>query len=304
MEVLLGAWLDVLAQRGCSRHTVRAYQADVRDFLAFIREKLGDSMASTPSCLDIAHLRTYLASRFGGHEASTLARNISSLRSFGAFLVRRGVLAQNPVRLAPAFKQRSLLPRFLTADDAKRLVEAPGASPKIPRRAEARRLAMRDRAILECLYGAGLRVSEVVALDVADLDPDGDGFLVRVRHGKGDKERITPLGSHGATAVRAWLERRGDADGALFLNARGGRLTTRSVARMVAVYSNGATLAGRVSPHALRHSFATHLLDSGCDLRAIQEMLGHASLGTTQRYTHVGIDHLMKVYDRAHPHAR
>lgn len=292
MHAHLGAWLDELARRGFAAHTRRAYAADVRDFLVFVEQADG---AAAVRCLDVPHLRAYLAARFGRREASTMQRRIASLRAFADFLVRRRAIPENAARLVPLPKAKQVLPRVLTVDDAFRLVEAPEGD---------RRLVARDRALLEVLYGGGLRVSEVVALDVDDLVPDGDGFLVRVRRGKGGKDRVVPLGAKAAGALRAWIDLRGAHPGPLLGNARGGRLTDRSVRRMVNRYSNGATLAGRVSPHALRHSYATHLLDSGADLRSIQELLGHASLGTTQRYTHVGIDRIMKVYDRAHPRAQ
>lgn len=224
-----------------------------------------------------------------------MARKVSSLRAFAAFLLGRRLIPENPFRLVPMPKRKTTLPRVMTVDDAFRLMEAP---------AESGKMVARDRAILECLYGAGLRVSELCGLDVVDVQTDSEGMRLHVRHGKGGKERLAPLGSKGASALHSWLGERGSEPGALFKNARGGRLTTRSVGRMVAQYSNGATQGGRVSPHALRHSYATHLLDAGADLRAIQELLGHASLATTQRYTHVSIDRLMKVYDRAHPRAK
>jgi integrase/recombinase XerC len=218
-------------------------------------------------------------------------------------LVREGLLKDNPVQLVSSPRQTRTLPRVLTAEDSARLMDAP-AGDGAP--------AARDRAMLEVLYGAGLRVSELCALDLGDVERDGDGVVLRVRHGKGRKERLAPLGAAGVAALDAYLGRRGELASrrrasdphALFRDARGGRIGQRRVRHLVNVYSNGATLAGRVSPHALRHSFATHLLDGGCDLRSIQEMLGHASLSTTQRYTHVGIEHLMKVYDAAHPRSR
>ena len=289
---MLGAFEDELLRRGRSPHTRRAYLRDVREFLDHLTER---GVTPAPARLDVLEIRAYLAARFGRLLSSTLARKLSSLRTFGAFLQQRGARPDNAARLVATPKQRRLLPRFLTVDDAFRLM---GAS-----EGDAHG-ALRDRAILEVLYGAGLRVSEVCGLDVDDVRREGDLAMLHVRHGKGNKQRIVPLGSRGVAALDAWLRARPAGGGALFLNRRGGRLSTRSVARMVAALSALHSSTGRVSPHALRHSFATHLLDSGCDVRSIQELLGHASLSTTQRYTHVGIGHLMEVYDKAHPRSR
>ena len=292
MQQLLCAFEDELVRRGRSPHTRRAYLRDVGEFLEHLDRQ---GVPPSPARLDIPEIRAYLAARFGKVLPSTLARKLSSLRTFGAFLQQRGARADNPARLVTTPRKRRLLPRFLTVDDAFRLMDAPDGDAGA---------ALRDRAILEVLYGAGLRVSEVCGLDADDVRREADLAMLRVRHGKGNKERIVPLGSRGLAALDAWLARRPAGGGALFLNHRGGRLTTRSVARMVAAFSALHSTTGRVSPHALRHSFATHLLDSGCDLRSIQEMLGHANLSTTQRYTHVGIGHLMEVYDKAHPRSR
>lgn len=292
MELFANNWGDELLRRGFSVNTRRAYLTDLFDFLGFVRSQ---GEPTTLACLDVAHLRAYLAQRFESREASTMARKVSSLRAFAQFLVAKHKLPSNPFRGLPVPKQKSILPRVLTVDDAFRLMDAPQGE---------RPVHSRDRAILECLYGAGLRVSELVGLDLSDMTPDGEGLLLHVRHAKGGKERVVPLGSKGKKALQAWLSERKSSLPAVFTNMRGGRLTTRSVARLVAIYSNGSTLTGRISPHALRHSYATHLLDAGADLRAIQELLGHARLSTTQRYTHVGLDRIMKVYDHAHPRAR
>lgn len=287
-------------ERHASAHTVRAYRRDIEEFIAFVKEKTGRE--PTAADLDIPQVRGYLASLFGSNAASTIGRKLSSLRSFGTFLVRRGARQDNPASLVAMPKRAQVLPHFLTEEEAGDLMEAPeGDGPA----------AARDRAILEVLYGGGLRVSEVCGLDLGDVEP-GEG-VVRVRGGKGDKDRIVPLGGAALSMIASYLEHRpslrhprtGRQDpAALFLNQRGGRLTTRSVARMV---SRDAALVGtrtHVSPHALRHSCATHMLGSGADLRAIQEILGHSSLQTTQKYTHVDIEHLIKVYDDAHPRAR
>ena len=301
MRKLAEDFLQSLAhERRASEHTVRAYRHDLEEFLAFVADR--QKRPAEPRDLEIAMVRGYLASLFGGNGASTIARKLSSLRSFGAYLVRRGERADNPAELVAMPKRPKVLPRFLSVDDASRLMEAP--DPDSP-------AGRRDRAMLEVMYGSGLRVSEVCGLDVADLEL-ADATL-RVRQGKGGKDRIVPIGGAEAGALEAYLgvrsllrhPRTGYQDPqALFLSRRGARLTTRSVARLV---DRGCLEVGtrtRVSPHALRHSCATHMLDGGADLRTIQEILGHASLKTTQRYTHVSIDHLAKVYDASHPRAR
>jgi len=208
---------------------------------------------------------------------------LSSLRAFFQFLVRRRVIASNAAKLVASPKRPRKLPRFLSADDAARLVEAPTTP--------------RDRALCELLYGCGLRVSEAVGLDVTDLDGDE----LRVRRAKRGKERIVPIGRKAHEALAAYIGKRGE--GPMFISARGKRLSDGEARRIVrrAVLLGGTPYA---TPHALRHSYATHLLDSGADLRSIQELLGHASLSTTQRYTHVSIAHLAQVYDAAHPRAR
>lgn len=292
MDELLRAFEDELERRGRSPHTRRAYLLDVREFLAHLR---GRGIDPSPAHMDVPDIRAYLASRFGHCQSSTLARKLSSLRTFAAFLQQRGTVGDNAARLVATPKQGRKLPRFLTVDDAFRLMNAPDGDELA---------AVRDRAVLEVMYGSGLRLSEVCGLDVEDIRREGESAMLRVRRGKGNKDRIVPLGSRGLAALDAWLAKRPMGSSALFLNRFGRRLGTRSVGRMVAVLSALASTTGRVTPHALRHSFATHLLDSGCDLRAIQEMLGHASLSTTQRYTHVGIGHLMEVYDKAHPRSR
>jgi integrase/recombinase XerC len=284
------AFLASLEQRGLSGHTRAAYGRDLEEFRRVIAARLGREPA--PARVDTVQVRAYLAALFGTNDSASIARKFSSLRAFFRFLTRRGDVARDPTAAIRQPKRKRALPRALSVDDAFRVVESPE-----PKRAD---LEARDRAIVEVLYGAGLRVSELCGLDVGDVGRD-EG-LVRVRHGKGGKERIVPLGAKALAALDAYLALR-PGGGALFTNARGGRITPRSVQRHLA---RAAALAGvdGVSPHALRHSFATHLLDGGVDLRSIQELLGHASLSSTQIYTKVSLDHLMKVYDDAHPHAR
>jgi integrase/recombinase XerC len=284
--------------RRASPHTQRAYGADVAQFVTFARKRL----ARTPALADLNTrlVRDYLAHLYGCCDAATCARKLSSVRAFLAFLVKRKLLAHNPAQAVPAPKRARKLPRLLSVDDAARLCDT---QEKV-----ARPTAPRDRALLELLYGTGLRVSEAVALDVADVELRGGQVLVR--HGKRGKQRVVPLGRKAHAALSAWLRVRSQVEGpqagaesALFLSTRGRRLPTGEARRIV---RRAVLLAGTApaTPHALRHSYATHLLDSGADLRSIQALLGHESLSTTQRYTHLSIGHLTEVYDRAHPRAR
>jgi integrase/recombinase XerC len=247
------------------------------------------------SYLDI---RAYLASLHRRNAKSSVARKLSALRSFFAYLVRQGVIQGNPAEMVAAPKMAQKIPEILPVDDAFRLMLGPNADSV---------LGCRDLAILEVLYSCGLRVSELTSLNLDSIDAELG--IVRVI-GKGDRERVVPIGSKALEAVGAYRARREELlagkeeHGALFLNSRGGRLSQRSVARLLTRYVRHCRLSRVVSPHGLRHSFATHLLDAGADLRAVQEMLGHASLSTTQRYTHLTVDKLMAVYDRAHPRSR
>ena len=303
----------LVGERRSSPHTVRAYLADLGEFVRFATERLArEGRPFEPASLDVPLLRSYLASLFGNHEPASIGRKLASVRSFCRYLVRLGAIEDSPARLVKSPKQKKPLPKVLPVDDVFRLCDRP-PEPVAAGPAAAAAVA-RDHAIVELLYGAGLRVSECVGLDRDDLErhDGGAGALVRVRAGKGRKDRIVPVGSKAVAALAEYLEQRPalrdprtgrQHDRALFLNQRGGRLTTRSVGRHLLRDEIQAGVRA-ASPHALRHSFATHLLDGGADLRSIQELLGHQSLATTQRYTHVSIDHLMDVYDRAHPHAK
>ncbi|MBI5479386.1 MAG: tyrosine-type recombinase/integrase [Deltaproteobacteria bacterium] len=300
-------------ERRASPHTVRAYLGDLAEFVRFAEGRLARAgRPFAPASLDVPLLRSYLASLFGNHEPASIGRKLASVRSFCRYLVRLGVIEDSPARLVKSPKQKKPLPQVLPVDDVFRLCDRP--ADRAPAGSPAAAAVARDHAIVELLYGGGLRVSECVGLDRDDLErhDGGAGALVRVRGGKGRKDRIVPIGSKAVAAVAEYLAVRPalrdprtgrQHDRALFLNQRGGRLTPRSMARHLLrdEIKSGVRAA---SPHALRHSFATHLLDGGADLRSIQELLGHQSLATTQRYTHVSIDHLMDVYDRAHPHAR
>jgi integrase/recombinase XerC len=286
------AFADHLAvERALSPRTVAAYRRDLEEFQRILAERRG--VDPVPARVDIVGVRTYLAALFPTHDAASIARKLSALRTFFRWLARRGEIADDPTALIRSPRRRKGLPRALSVDDTFRLLDRPAET----------LLTARDRAIHEVLYGAGLRVSECCALDVVDLRRDGEDVLLRVRRGKGGKERVVPLGGQAVATIDAYLARRGAASGPLFTNARGGRLGARSVQRHL---RRDAALCGvaDVTPHVLRHSYATHLLDGGADLRSIQELLGHASIAATQVYTGVSLDHLMSVYDRAHPHAR
>lgn len=306
METAVAAFRQYLtAEKRASEHTIRAYLADVEELVAFARRTL--NREASLGELDVILCRSYLASLHGRNDAVTIGRKLSSLRAFFRLAVRRRLVAGSPVAALRAPKRAKRLPSFLGKDEVARLLDARGRRPD----AEAGEIAL-ERALFEVIYGAGLRISEACALDLGDLEPERAGATVRVRQGKGRKDRLVPLGTKAGEALRAYAphrtarlaeaRRRVDA-AALFVNVRGRRLGPRAVRRLLA-RREIATGTPRVSPHALRHSFATHLLGEGADLRAIQEMLGHASLRTTQRYAHVDIDHLMAVYDKAHPRAR
>ena len=292
----------LVVEDNASAHTVRNYGIDLRQLRAYLLEHRIGLTASANDVelagVDALAIRGFLASLLKRHRKSSVGRKLSATRCFFRFLLRRGHLTADPTVGLVTPRKDHQLPVHLTVDDMFRLLEAP------PRETPA---GLRDRAILEVMYSCGLRVSEVVGLDWGDIDLELE--IVRVR-GKGGKERLVPIGRAALAALSAYrgqrealCPRRLYDPGAVCLNRRGKRLTTRSVARMLEGYVLASGLATKASPHALRHSFATHLLNAGADLRAIQELLGHASLSTTQRYTHVNLDQLMRVYDKAHPRA-
>jgi integrase/recombinase XerC len=304
MEDAIRAFVTFLeVERGASRETIRAYHSDLRQFVTFVKAiRPTHAEPFTPRTADSLLIRSYLARLDQDNEKkSTLARKLATLRSFYRFLLREGRVAANPANDVHTPKLPQHLPRVLTKDDANALMEFPDGD---------RLSDLRDRAILETLYSTGTRVSELVGMSWEDINFN-DG-IVRIR-GKGRKERLVPIGAVALEAIRDYqaalhrsafsAQHSAPNETAVFLNSRGGRLTTRSVERLVATYSSRLS-AGRISPHALRHSFATHLLDEGADLRVIQELLGHASLDTTQKYTHLAMDQLLKVYDHAHPRAK
>ncbi len=305
MQRLIARYLAHLAEeRALSPHTVRAYAGDLERFLGFLAgDFLNQSPESVrPAAVDTLAVRSFLAhlSRSGVGRRSQ-GRALSVLRSLFKFACREGELLTNPAAGIRTPKHPKHLPRHLRPGEVETLIEQPEGGDD---------LALRDRAFLELLYASGLRVGELVSLDWNDLDLDGR--VLRVL-GKGGKERMVPFGKPAAEALRAWRRaaasrpapdaRERDVD-AVFLNSRGGRLTDRSVRRLLDRYADSAQLPPGIHPHTLRHTFATHLLEGGADLRAIQELLGHSSLATTQKYTHLEIERLLQVYREGHPRAK
>ena len=290
---LFSRWLE--SEKGYSEHTVSGYRRDLFEFTSYLGD---DRPADNVKGSDV---RGFVSSLHGRNNPATVSRKLSALRSFFKFLQREKIVVDDPLTGISGPKMGRSIPVFLTVDEVFLLLEAPDKRDS---------LMGRDRAVLELLYSTGMRVAELVSRDIEDLDFDNE--MLRVR-GKGNKERLVPVGRPAIEAVNRWLterqalimdrlKRRHDAETeALFLNGRGSRLTTRSVERLVRKYAERCGFRNQVTPHALRHSFATHLLEMGADLRVVQELLGHASLSTTQRYTHLTIDHLTEVYDKAHP---
>ncbi len=288
-------WLKV--EKSYSAHTVDSYCRDLAEFDQFAG--LGE-----PGSITTPLVRSFVYTLSNRNKSASVARKLSALRTFFRYLQREGDIVANPVLAISMPRPDRYMPAFLTVDEVFSLLEAPGGEDTF---------AARDRAILEMLYSTGMRVAELVGLNLENLDSAEE--TVRVL-GKGKKERLVPVGRPALEAIRNYLSQREQisrqrlARGrepeimALFLNNRGQRLTVRSVERLVSDYAVRAGIINRVTPHALRHSFATHLLEMGADLRVVQELLGHASLSTTQKYTHLNLDHLSRVYDQAHPLAR
>lgn len=289
--------------RGASPHTIRSYIKDIRQFEDFLRggvkENEGGGKLLNASPDDI---RAYLGSIIGERERSSVSRKLSSLRAFYRFLLKRDYIERSPAAIVSYPKGETKLVDYLTVDDVFRLIETAGGEKPSEKR---------DRAVLELLYSTGIRVSELVGLDISDVDFEQSVLKVS---GKGKKERVVPAGDPALSSLRDYLNVRkldnfGTAknhilEDALFLNMRGGRLSARSVNRIVKKYILLGSMTLNVSPHKLRHAFATHLLEMGAGLRDIQELLGHESIAATQKYTHVTIDRLMEVYDRAHPRSK
>jgi len=293
VDAEIAAFLRALeGERGVSPHTLTAYRRDVGRFARFLRREGVDGWAGVPP----AAARRYVASLDGRLARSAIARNLSALRTFYRFLYREGRVARDPFGVIVAPRQHARLPKVLTPEEVAAVLGAP--DPSTP-------AGLRDRALLELLYATGLRVGELVGLRVADISAREE---IRVL-GKGRRERIVLVGGPAQDALSSYvrdgrpaLVRKRDA-GALFLNVRGGGLTDRGVRVILDRCIRRAALGRRISPHVLRHTFATHLLDGGADLRSVQELLGHVNLATTQIYTHVSREWLKRVYDRAHPRA-
>ncbi len=299
MDEALAEYLRHLAlEKNASAHTVKSYREDLTQAVEFFRTRLGQQTPRVEQ-LTTRLLRAHLAwLSEQGYARSTIARRLAAIRSWCRFLCRQGALSANPATGLRGPRQDKRLPHFVSREDMTRLLEAPPA---------ATPLGLRDRAILETLYSAGLRVSELTGLNVEDVELRDGVAMVR---GKGRKERLALLGPPAIEAIEKWLPERHNLAGpralqqpALFLNRSGTRLSTRSVGRLLEKYLAQAGLDPRTSPHTLRHSFATHLLDAGADIRSVQELLGHRSLATTQVYTHVSTQRLRESYLKAHPRA-
>ena len=298
MQSAAAAFLRYLeVERNASPLTIKSYREDLELLAVYLEEAFG--RVPTPGELTSLDLRGYVAWQTeSGYAKSTIARRLASMRSLFRFAQREKLVENNPAKPLRNPRRSRKLPHFMSTDDLSKLLNAPPASEK---------MGLRDRAILETMYSAGLRVSETVGLCDGDLDlVEG---VVRVR-GKGKRERLAPIGSFAAKALQHWLDVRDlsskeprDARAPVFVNKFGRRLTTRSVARMLEKHLRETGLDQRTSPHTLRHSFATHLLDRGADIRSVQELLGHKSLVTTQIYTHVSTANLRAAYERAHPRA-
>jgi integrase/recombinase XerC len=306
---LLGRYkVSLQVESNASPHTLRNYLSDLSQFFHFVAQSHSTAVSSpvVVTHIDAHVIQAFLSTLHRRNKKSSIARKLSALKSFFRFLLREGIVERDPTLHIGAPKKDNPLPVYLPIDDMFRLLETPPSDTPA---------GVRDRAILEVLYSCGLRVSELVSLQWGDIDTTLE--VVRVR-GKGNKERIIPIGRKALDALdryRAQLPALSAAKQSrpnselcsptapVFLNRRGGRLTTRSIARLVGGYAKAAGIPLKTSPHVLRHTFGTHLLDAGADLRAIQELLGHASLSTTQKYTHVNLDRLMQVYDKAHPRA-
>jgi integrase/recombinase XerC len=299
MDQALAEFLRFLAlEKNASAHTVKSYREDLTQAIAFFREQL-PAVVEDPSQLSSRALRAYVAwLNKQAYSKSTVARRVSAVRSWCRFMCRQGSLSANPSDGLRGPRQEKKLPHFMSELDLSRLLQTPAADTP---------LGIRDRAILETLYAAGLRVSELTGLNLDAVDLDDGVATIR---GKGKRERLALLGPQSVAALRLWLTTRGRLLGrraelltALFLNKNGTRLSSRSVGRLLEKYLKLAGLDPRSSPHTLRHSFATHLLDRGADIRGVQELLGHRSLATTQVYTHVTTQRLCDSYHKAHPRA-
>jgi integrase/recombinase XerC len=298
---MTGSFIETLAsEKGYSANTCRAYRNDLAEFASFAAEGAAsdgeeDKMPFMVEDADHLMIRGYLGFLHKRNKKKSIARKLSALRSFFRYLVRQGIIQNSPADLILTPKQDKNIPAYLTVDEMFRLLDSIRTD-TLP--------GLRNRAIFETMYSTGIRVSELSGLNASSIDFSQSVIKV---FGKGSKERIVPIGRKAMDAIKAYMEKlRGETgtlneNGPLFLNKNKGRLTTRSVARILEYFVREFSISVPVSPHALRHSFATHMLDAGADLRVVQELLGHKSLSTTQKYTHVSIDRLMETYDKAHP---
>jgi integrase/recombinase XerC len=284
-------------QRNAAANTISSYNRDLNEFYQYLVQHQGEVINGHDLYLDRINplmIRSYLSLLFQKNGATSIARKLSSLRSMFKYFVKKGVIDQNPAKVINSPKLPKKLPKFLNVDEINALLTA---------KFDLTKYGLRDRTILELLYSSGLRVSELVALNIEDVDLTE--CLVRIK-GKGNKERLVPIGEKAKQALNTYLSDRINTPiirdpNAIFLNKNGTRLTVRSVQRLVSRMTQEIGLSKNATPHMIRHSFATHMLGSGADLRSIQELLGHKSLSTTQRYTHVGVEELSKVYDKTHP---
>lgn len=304
MGSLLKDFIEYLGDvKGASRETIRSYEGDVKIFFDYLRDRYslspGEALKKEGASAMEGMVREYISSQYGRNSESTVARRLSSLKSFFRFLMRKGHMERNPLSSIRPPRVKTKVPPFLTLDEIELLIAALPPKDFVSRR---------DRAIIELLYSSGLRVGELVSLSTGNYH--GEAGIVRVR-GKGNKERVVPVGRAASSAIDDYLAERARKfgehpgyDAPLFINRSGERLTGRTIDRMMKKRAKIAGIAKKVTPHVLRHTFATHLLGAGVDLRSIQELLGHASLSTTQRYTQVDIVQLAKVYDRAFPRAK
>lgn len=302
LSAQIDRFLEVLAaEKGYSKHTIRAYGQNLREFAGYAAESSDGSAGDrktrlTVDAVDALTIRGYLGRLHRRNDKSTIARKLSVLRSFFRHLVKHGLIDTDPTAAILTPKQNRPIPAYLSVDDMFRLLDQTAADTL---------LGLRNQALFETLYGSGIRVSELTGLNLFDVD--FASACLRIS-GKGGRQRIVPVGSQALDRIRRYRERLHAqtgidivADGPLFLNKNKGRLSSRSVARILDGLVRQCSLAVPISPHGIRHSFATHMLDAGADLRTVQELLGHQSLSTTQKYTHVSIDRLMAAYDRAHP---
>ena len=287
-------------ERAVSPHTCKNYLVDLQQFLGFLEERFPDIQTKGETYItriDASVIRDFMSKMWNLWSPSSMARKLATLRTFFNYCIKKGMIEANPAKEVATPKIPKRVPKFLTVDEVFSLLDSA---------ADKGALGVRDRGILELLYASGLRVSELVGLNLEDVDLKAR--TVRVM-GKGRKERIVPVGEKACLALATYLEKRTGllagkvAECAYFVNRHGGRLTARSVERLLAKYMRRCGVQKTVTPHVLRHTFATHLLGAGADMRGIQELLGHSSLSTTQKYTHVGIENLMKAYDESHPKA-